>query len=449
MTDQLVPGQIFAGRYRIQRFIAKGGFGLVYAAEQIDTEAKVALKVIWSHVVESEDALEQFKLEARLASRVGSDHVARVFDVGRDSETDRPFLAMELLEGQHFEELVRTNGPVAPGALAEYFRQIGYALDRAHGYVDKDGVRRPIVHRDLKPENLFLTKRDGGAPSVKILDFGLAKMVGDAASLSHELKGTPLFMAFEQASVGPITPQTDIWALGLIAFYLLTGRCYWVSANTPESPFTRLFTEVLSAPLAPPSLRAQAVSAPVIPSPAFDAWFARCVIRDRNKRFDTAGECVEELARALGEPAPSPTVASFVPDAMPTVRSVAPESISVPPVTPGTAIVKRRSTARRLTSVLFAGAALVLAAAGFLALRRSSGVTASADEARAVVTAGATAAPTLPEPPTIQIAPAATAHPSDEAARTAAPPPRPPHIKSPPPAPSAKPPNPEDPYDHR
>src|SRR5688572_22453587 len=157
MLDVLEKDQIFAGRYRIQRFLAKGGFGAVYAAEQIDTEAQVALKVLWPNVLETAAALEQFSLEARVASRIASEHVARVFDVGADPKTHRPFLAMELLDGQHFEELVESRGPIPAADLAVYFLQIASALDKAHGYVDKTGTPRPIVHRDLKPENLFLT----------------------------------------------------------------------------------------------------------------------------------------------------------------------------------------------------------------------------------------------------------------------------------------------------
>jgi serine/threonine protein kinase len=388
MSERLKSGHLFAKRYRIDRFIAKGGFGVVYAAEQVDTEAKVALKIIWSHVIESEEALEQFKLEARLASRVGGDHVPRVFDVGRDPDTGRPYLAMELLEGVHFEELVRSRGPLPAQTIAEYFRQMGLALDRAHAYRDKEGARRPIVHRDLKPENLFLTQRDGGAPLVKILDFGLAKMVGDSAALSSELKGTPLFMAYEQASVGPVTPQTDIWTLGLIAFYLLTGRCYWLAGNNPESPFTRLFTEVLSAPLERASTRARRLSAPVIPTDAFDAWFARCVNRDSAKRFGTAGECVAELSKALDQTPRETTTPgpSAVQDAMPTVRSLSPQAVlSQEPSFPGRTFLHRKVILRRAVSVVFALMLVLLAGATLVG-------TQSRDE-RAAIAASPTPSP--------------------------------------------------------
>jgi serine/threonine protein kinase len=103
MFDVLEKDHIFAGRYKIQRFLAKGGFGAVYEAERIDTEARVALKVLWANELETKAAMEQFSLEARVASRISSEHVVNVFDVGADAKTQRPFLAMELLVGKHFE----------------------------------------------------------------------------------------------------------------------------------------------------------------------------------------------------------------------------------------------------------------------------------------------------------------------------------------------------------
>jgi|RhiMethySRZTD1v2_1073278.scaffolds.fasta_scaffold13967_5 eukaryotic-like serine/threonine-protein kinase len=376
MHDALERDQIFAGRYRIQRFLAKGGFGAVYAAEQIDTEAQVALKVLWPNVLETKAALEQFSLEARVASRIASEHVVRVFDVGADAKTHRPFLAMELLVGQHFEELVERNGPIAWGDLAVYFLQIGSALDKAHGYVDKSGARRPIVHRDLKPENLFLTRRENGDPLVKILDFGLAKVLSQSANTSRELKGTPLFMAFEQAAVAPVTPQTDIWALGLIAFYLLTGRIYWISANTDESPFSRLFTEVLSSPFDPPSERARAIGCEVVLPDGFDAWFERCVNRDAALRFETAGECALALSRLvradLQVVTPITLDAKALPllgDSKPTVRSPTPFSASFERARSSSAsnVVRRRHVMQLFVASLVTGlvVTIVLLVAGF------------------------------------------------------------------------------------
>jgi hypothetical protein len=236
--------------------------------------------------------------------------VQTVFDAGFDETAHMPFLCMELLEGEHLERVVAANGPLPPATLVTYFRQICSALDRAHGYVDKDGTPKPIVHRDLKPENLFLCRRESGDPIVKILDFGIAKVLSSSTKVSQDIKGTPLYMAYEQASAERITAQTDIWALGLIAFFLLTGRCYWKAANLPEPSFTQLFGEVLTMNVDPPSRRAAELGASVVPSPAFDAWFSRCVNRDVSQRFSSAGECAAALNAALLGSSVEPRVAS-------------------------------------------------------------------------------------------------------------------------------------------
>jgi serine/threonine-protein kinase len=300
MSDLLEPGQIFAGRYRIEKFLARGGFGAVYVAEQMETELRVAIKVLWPHVLGSEEAVEKFKLEARIAGRVGSEHIVKVFDAGFDDTTKMPFLVMELLAGSELEKIVESSGPIPAAEVVAYISQVASALDKAHGYVDRDGARRPIIHRDLKPENLFLTHRETGEPVVKILDFGIAKVLSDSTKVSQEVRGTPLYMAFEQASAGRVSPQTDIWALGLVTFYLLTARCYWKTANSPEASITQLFGEVLMLPLDPASQRAREIGAPVIPGAEFDAWFARCVDRDPAQRFATAGDAARALAAALG-----------------------------------------------------------------------------------------------------------------------------------------------------
>ena len=301
MTRELLgAGQIFAGRYRIERFLAEGGFGAVYVAEQLATDAQVAVKVLWPHVLQAKDAVEKFEQEARIAGRVNSDHIVRVVDAGFDPETQMPFLVMELLVGEDLGRLVETQGRVAPDLVVEYLRQTASALDRAHAYTDRDGVLRPIVHRDLKPENLFVARRDNGENVIKVLDFGIAKVLGATSNVSQEVKGTPLYMAFEQAGVGSITPRTDVWALGLIAFFLLTGQSYWRAAHSAEASLMQLFGEVLSLPLDPPSHRLAQLGLPQNLPPEFDAWFFGCVNRDVNQRFASAGAAIAALGTLYG-----------------------------------------------------------------------------------------------------------------------------------------------------
>ncbi len=293
-------GQTVAGRYCIERRIAQGGMGVVYAAEHLSTEERVALKVLWPHVLGSKAALENFQLEARIAARLGGEHIVRILDAGVDEALGLPYLAMELLRGQTLEAVVAERGRLGPAEAVWVMAQVARALDRAHGYVDRKGRLSPIVHRDLKPENLFLALPAGGRPTLKVLDFGVAKVLTQSQKSSQELRGTPLFMANEQIEGGVLTPQVDVWALGLIAYYMLTGRYYWRSASHPEGGLSPLFHEVLHRPIEAPGARARAQGlAPPWPA-AFDAWFLRCVDRDPAARFASAGAAGEALSEALG-----------------------------------------------------------------------------------------------------------------------------------------------------
>ena len=283
MSELDVPSRI-GGRYRPLRLIGKGGMGAVYEVEHVHTGQRLALKVLTLQVGRS---VERFKLEARVAARIPSDHVVRVTDADVAPELDgAPYLVMELLEGA---DLARVTGdsPASPSDVVEWLRQVARALVKAH--------ERGIVHRDLKPENLFLTRREDGTPLVKILDFGIAKMVVDTVGLTHsgQFLGTPMFMAPEQAdSHGPpVTERADLYALGQTAFTLLTGRTYWTGGG-----LGKVFAQLLAGPMAPPSARGATFG------PAFDAWFLRACNRDTSKRFTSAHEQVEELAAALGLP---------------------------------------------------------------------------------------------------------------------------------------------------
>lgn len=410
MSDLLSPGQLFAGRYRIERFLAQGGYGAVYVAEALSTELRVALKVLFPHILGSEGAVEKFQQEARIAGRVKTDHIVKVLDAGFDADTKMPFLAMELLEGRDLEQIVEAEGPLAPPEVASLLRQLASGLDKAHGYVDKEGHPAPIVHRDLKPENLFLTHREDGTPLLKILDFGIAKVLSQSANLSQEIKGTPLYMANEQASGGNVSPQTDLWALGLIAFYLLTGKVYWRSANSEEGSLMALFGEVLTLPLQPPTERSVELGGPALP-PAFDAWFLRCVHRRPAERFPSAGAAVAELYQAFGLPAPLHTtgelgisrgsLASQVELASPAQAALGSTeaTLALGATNPPTAPTKKRSAALALLGV---GAVAALLAVGSGVWLRRATPDASAEVAApgvAAATLAETAAPTTPPPP--------------------------------------------------
>ncbi|HET9929630.1 MAG TPA: protein kinase, partial [Polyangiaceae bacterium] len=282
--------------------LARGGHGIVFVAEHLPTERLVALKVLWPHIPESDVAVAWLALEAKVAGRVKSEFIVQVLDAGVDAATYTPFLAMELLEGRSLLRVVREEGALTASQALGLLSQVAQGLDHAHGFIDKAGRATPIIHRDLKPENLFLTTRDNGEPLVKILDFGVAKVLDGSVTATGSIRGTPAFMAFEQISGGAVSRETDVWAFGLVAFFLLTGQNYWLAAARPELGLTALCAEVLHQPLVVPSQRARALGLPSPWPSDFDAWFLRCVARDPKARFATAGSAFSALTAAFAGP---------------------------------------------------------------------------------------------------------------------------------------------------
>ena len=262
--------------------------GIVYAVRHVLTDECFALKVMLAHQAASPDAIERFKREARTSSRIKSEHVVRVLDADVSPElAGAPYLVMDLLEGVDLEQASEEKA-IAKEVVVEWLRQVARPLDKAH--------RAGIVHRDLKPENLFLTQREDGSVLVKILDFGIAKIAAESTGTtqSGQLLGTPLYMAPEQARgvTAHIGPPTDLYALGLIAYKLLAGAPYWRGTSVAA-----IIGEILYEPMIVPSAREASFG------PEFDAWFLRACNREALLRFESAGQQVEALARALGLPA--------------------------------------------------------------------------------------------------------------------------------------------------
>ena len=290
--DNLQPGAIFGRDFRVVSPLRAGGMGAVYIVDQLSTGRKRALKVLAPELATEPGIRERFVLEARAASRIESDHVVEIVTAGVDEETGSPFLVMELLRGEELADALARLGPLPLGDVAEVLSQIGHALEHAHA--------QGIVHRDLKPENIFLaaSRRRDASFTAKILDFGIAKLVADSASSQNvgtQPLGTPLFMSPEQTDRrGRISPATDVWALGLIAYRLLTGQDYWRGV---DGSLPMLLREIVIDELSFASQRAREQGTELLLPPGFDAWFARCVNRDIDARFPEAGEAV----RAFGE----------------------------------------------------------------------------------------------------------------------------------------------------
>ncbi len=294
MSDQynIQPGSVFAGDYRILRALTAGGMGAVYVAEQVSTGKPRAVKVMLPALVADPALRKRFEQEARIGSMIESEHVVEVVGAGIDGPTGLPWLAMELLQGEELAKVVETRGPLPVQDVLVIFEQLCHAVGAAH--------RVGVVHRDLKPENVFLAQahRAGASYMVKVLDFGIAKIVAEASTKQTAAMGSPIWMAPEQADQSPITPGTDVWALGLIAFYLLTGRPYWRSANDDNATIPQVLKEVLFEPIVPASVRTAELgtSLPL----GFDAWFVRCVARDPLNRFPDATQAGAALLAALG-----------------------------------------------------------------------------------------------------------------------------------------------------
>ncbi len=293
---QLTPGTVFARDFRVLRHLSAGGMGAVYVVEQVSTQRQRALKIMLPDLVREPKARERFMQEATVSARIKSDHVVEVVAAGIDELTGTPWIAMELLEGEELADTMRRRRTLPPGEVMEVYRQLCHGLGAAH--------RAGLVHRDLKPENIFMAaaRREGVSFTVKILDFGIAKVVGESrtSAASTSAIGSPLWMAPEQADQGMIRPATDVWALGLIAYHLLTGVYYWRTANTENFVFPALLKEVYMDPLEPASQRAASYGVAQMLPPNFDAWFARCVVRDPSQRFHDASEALAALMPVLG-----------------------------------------------------------------------------------------------------------------------------------------------------
>jgi serine/threonine protein kinase len=312
---------VIGDRYSVLAPLARGGFGTVYEAEQITTERRVALKLVARQP--GLDSTEFMLGEARLASRLQSEHIVQVVDAGIDHTTGAVFVVMDLLEGSTLGEQIEERGRLDPATVVDYVQQICNGLEKAHTHVDRDGKPAPIVHRDLKPANVFVTRRDNGSALLKILDFGTAKMLSARAASSRIVRGTPQYMAPEQLAGDRPTPATDIWSLGLMTFELLTGHSYWL-AVARDAPYEALFNELHVLPFVKASERARELGHSVELGPAFDDWFARCVQRDPQQRFASASLAANQLALALSGPIQHETS----PLAGPTERPVGARGVS-------------------------------------------------------------------------------------------------------------------------
>jgi serine/threonine-protein kinase len=277
-------GEILAGKYRVERLLGVGAMGIVVAATHVDLHEVRAIKFMLPSMLGDVEGVERFLREARAVSKLRSRHVATVFDVGRLA-TGAPYIVMEYLDGADLKSLLERRGVLAPGEAAAYVSEACEALAEAHAV--------GIIHRDIKPANLFLAARRDGPPTIKLLDFGIAKMAasaGDAAALemtkTKEILGTPLYMSPEQMrSMRNADARSDVWSLGVILYRALTGVVPFQGDT-----LTEVCMAVLGdVPARPSSLRAD------LPA-GLDAVVLGCLEKDPARRIGSAAELATALA---------------------------------------------------------------------------------------------------------------------------------------------------------
>jgi serine/threonine protein kinase len=204
------PGDIIAERFRIVRLLGMGGMGVVYQAHDIELDVDVALKLLRPELASRPDAFERFRQELLLARQVSSPHVVRIHDLVRHGEVW--LISMDFVPGQSLERLLDTKGHLPPDDAIHIVRQLALGLAAAH--------QRGVIHRDLKPANVLISE-DGEA---RITDFGVARSAGSTGiTVSGVIIGTPEYLSPEQARADPVDGRSDLYALGLIFFEMLTG----------------------------------------------------------------------------------------------------------------------------------------------------------------------------------------------------------------------------------
>ncbi|MCA9640045.1 MAG: protein kinase [Polyangiaceae bacterium] len=286
MSVDIQPGTVLAGKYRVERLLGEGGMGVVVEAMQLGLNRRVALKFLRADTQGTlgEVAQIRFEREAQAAAQLRGEHIAQVYDVGT-LEGGEPFIVMEFLQGEDLGDLLERRGHLPVTDAVAYVLSACEAIAEAHA--------TGIVHRDLKPANLYLAKRPDGRRQLKVLDFGISKLVSEVSetSASVDLTGTrgtlgsPLYMSPEQLeSPRDVDYRADIWALGIILYELLVGKTPF-HGNTLAIVHARILVGQYEAPS---KLR------PELP-PELDEIVARCLQHSADARFPT----VAHLAIAL------------------------------------------------------------------------------------------------------------------------------------------------------
>jgi len=304
--------QLFANRYRLERRLGVGGMSTVQLAFDTRLERHVAVKLLAEHLAADNAFIARFRREALSAARLVHPNVVQVYDFGTDEASDRQFIVMEHVEGESCAELLRDHGPLPPEVVVDICGQACRGLDYAH--------RNGVVHRDVKPGNL-LRNPEG---VVKLADFGIAKAAEDSdITRVGSVIGTAAYLSPEQARGEPAGPSADLYALGVVAYQLATGRLPYQGAS-----LTDLARQQEAGP--PTDLHRVQAGFP----PALSAAVSRALHRDPSGRYASAGEMETALVQALQGIAPPPAPMTAATTAMggeDTTRVIADRTRAMPP----------------------------------------------------------------------------------------------------------------------
>jgi serine/threonine protein kinase len=304
-------GQLLQERYRITGHIAAGGMGRVYRAERVGLGRVVAIKFLHASMARDPQIQMRFEIEAKAMSRLSHPNCVGVLDFGVD---DLPYVVIDYVQGSPLDAVLE-KGPLPARRAVKIVRQVLSALAHAHSH--------GIVHRDIKPENIVLERTPGLDDHVRILDFGLAKLMGSDLGLTVGVAvGTPNYMAPEQMSEGPIDGRADLYATGIVLFELLTGRKPFQSEDLGE-----IFLRHLGTP--PPKLREIAPDRHF--SPGLEAVILRAMAKRPADRYESAEAmttALDEVPEAFGTPGPEAVLGHVAKTPRPgtTPRPVAPAS---------------------------------------------------------------------------------------------------------------------------
>lgn len=278
----VLPSGTPVGHYIVKDVIARGGFGVVYRSEDVDTGEAVAVKVLHPELTVSREAVLRFEREVQAIRRIEHPNVIHIRDYG-ELRGGRPFFAMELLNGVDLESYLRTCGRLSPEEALAILEPVCAALTAAH--------QNSIIHRDFKASNVFLADQNGQR-RVVLLDFGVAKVLDDQGpgiTTTSNILGTPACMAPEQITGQPTDVRTDVYALGALAFYMLTGELPFLDASLTALLHMHLYAR-------PPSPSREAPVAPV-----FDDVVLKAMAKDPAARYQSANEFLEGFREAIVE----------------------------------------------------------------------------------------------------------------------------------------------------